>query len=96
MYIRARSTDQFEQTLAPILGSQLRNELGKRPFASLLSPEREGVMGNIRQGLDRRCAPIWRRNHRRAHQEADLPDGTPLAIGIRPDAHRPPAGGAFD
>jgi membrane protease subunit HflC len=53
MYIRARSEDRVSDALRPILGSELRNELGKRPFASLLSPEREGVMGNIRRGLDR-------------------------------------------
>ena len=54
MYITARgSEDRVEAALRPILGSQLRNELGKRPFASLLSPEREGAMENIRIGLDR-------------------------------------------
>ena len=47
MYIAARSVDRVELALRPILGSQLRNELGKRPFASLLSPEREGAMDNI-------------------------------------------------
>ena len=78
MYIRARSTDQFEQTLAPILGSQLRNELGKRPFASLLSPEREGVMGNIRQGLDRVARQYGAEIIDVRIKKADLPDGTPL------------------
>ena len=78
MYIRARSTDQFEQSLAPILGSQLRNELGKRPFASLLSPEREGVMGNIRQGLDRVARQYGAEIIDVRIKKADLPDGTPL------------------
>ena len=50
MYIAARSEDRVEEALKPILGSQLRNELGKRPFASMLSPEREGAMENIRRG----------------------------------------------
>jgi membrane protease subunit HflC len=53
MYIRARSVDGLQNALVPNLGSELRNELGKRPFASLLSPEREGVMDNVRRGLDR-------------------------------------------
>ena len=53
MYLAARSVENVEQALKPILGSQLRNELGKRPFASLLSPEREGAMENIRVGLNR-------------------------------------------
>jgi modulator of FtsH protease HflC len=78
MYIRARSTDQFEQSLAPILGSQLRNELGKRPFASLLSPEREGVMGNIRSGLDRVARQYGAEIIDVRIKKADLPDGTPL------------------
>ena len=78
MYIRARSTDQFERSLAPILGSQLRNELGKRPFASLLSPEREGVMGNIRNGLDRVARQYGAEIIDVRIKKADLPDGTPL------------------
>jgi membrane protease subunit HflC len=78
MYIRARSTDRFEQSLAPILGSQLRNELGKRPFASLLSPEREGVMGNIRAGLDRVARQYGAEIIDVRIKKADLPDGTPL------------------
>jgi membrane protease subunit HflC len=78
MYIRARSTDQFERALAPILGSQLRNELGKRPFASLLSPEREGVMGNIRSGLDRVARQYGAEIIDVRIKKADLPDGAPL------------------
>ena len=78
MYIRARSTDQFERSLGPILGSQLRNELGKRPFASLLSPEREGVMGNIRRGLDRVARQYGAEIIDVRIKKADLPDGTPL------------------
>ena len=53
MFIAARSEDRVEEALKPILGSQLRNELGKRPFASMLSPEREGAMENIRTGMNR-------------------------------------------
>ena len=53
MYLAARTVDRVELAMKPILGSQLRNELGKRPFASLLSPEREGAMENIRAGLNR-------------------------------------------
>jgi membrane protease subunit HflC len=78
MYIRARSTDQFERSLAPILGSQLRNELGKRPFASLLSPEREGVMDNIRRGLNRVARQYGAEIIDVRIKKADLPDGTPL------------------
>ena len=34
MYIRAGTEDQLREQLRPILGSEVRNELGKRSFAS--------------------------------------------------------------
>jgi membrane protease subunit HflC len=78
MYISARTEDRVESALRPILGSQLRNELGKRPFASLLSPEREGVMENIRAGLDRVASQYGVDIIDVRIKKADLPDGTPL------------------
>ena len=78
MYIAARTEDRVESALRPILGSQLRNELGKRPFASLLSPEREGVMENIRAGLDRVARQYGVAIVDVRIKKADLPDGTPL------------------
>ena len=79
MYITARgSEDRVEAALRPILGSQLRNELGKRPFASLLSPEREGAMENIRIGLDRVARQYGAQIIDVRIKKADLPDGSPL------------------
>ncbi len=52
MYISARTEDRVADQLAPILGSVVRNELGKRPFAELLSPERGVIMQNVRRALD--------------------------------------------
>jgi membrane protease subunit HflC len=78
MYITARSEDRLEEALKPILGSQLRNELGKRPFSSLLSPEREGAMENIRKGLNRVAAQYGVVVVDVRIKKADLPDGTPL------------------
>jgi membrane protease subunit HflC len=78
MYIAARTEDRVENALRPILGSQLRNELGKRPFASLLSPEREGVMENIRNGLNRVARQYGVEVIDVRIKKADLPDGTPL------------------
>ncbi len=78
MYIAARTEERVESALRPILGSQLRNELGKRPFASLLSPEREGVMENIRAGLDRVARQYGVAIIDVRIKKADLPDGTPL------------------
>ncbi|MDP9422091.1 MAG: protease modulator HflC [Pseudomonadota bacterium] len=78
MYLAARSVENVEQALKPILGSQLRNELGKRPFASLLSPEREGAMENIRAGLNRISLQYGVEIVDVRIKKADLPSGTPL------------------
>ena len=78
MYIRARSVDGLQGALVPNLGSELRNELGKRPFASLLSPEREGVMENVRRGLDRVARQYGAEVIDVRIKKADLPTGTPL------------------
>ena len=78
MYVAARSEENVEAALRPILGSQLRNELGKRPFSSLLSPEREGVMENIQQGLDRVARQYGAEIIDVRIKRADLPDGSPL------------------
>ncbi|WP_260482594.1 protease modulator HflC [Sphingomicrobium flavum] len=78
LYVAAGNVESFESALEPVLGSQLRNELGKRPFASLLSPEREGVMENIRAGLDRVARQYGAEIVDVRIKKADLPDGTPL------------------
>jgi membrane protease subunit HflC len=78
MYIRAGTEDRLAQALQPILGSELRNELGKRPFASLLSPERQGLMENVRRGLDRVARQYGAEIIDVRIKRADLPEGTPL------------------
>ena len=78
MYLAARTVEQTEAALKPILGSQLRNELGKRPFASLLSPEREGAMENIRSGLNRVARQYGVEIVDVRIKKADLPTGSPL------------------
>jgi modulator of FtsH protease HflC len=78
MYIRARTEERVSDALRPILGSELRNELGKRPFAALLSPERQGVMENVRRGLDRVARQYGAVIIDVRIKKADLPDGTPL------------------
>lgn len=78
MYIAARSVDGVEASLKPVLGSQLRNELGKRPFASLLSPEREGAMENVKAGLNRIARQYGVEVVDVRIKKADLPTGTPL------------------
>ncbi len=52
MYSAAQTGDRVTNSLQPILASVVRNELGKRRFVELLSPERGEIMGNIRRALD--------------------------------------------
>jgi membrane protease subunit HflC len=52
MYRTIRTEDRLREQLRTILGSSLRNELGKRTFATLLSAERGEVMENIQTALN--------------------------------------------
>jgi modulator of FtsH protease HflC len=78
MYITTRSEERLSEALKPILGSQVRNELGKVPFAALLSPERRGVMESIRTGLNRVANQYGAKIIDVRIKKAELPDGTPL------------------
>ena len=78
MYISARTEEKVSEQLKPILGSALRNELGRRPFAALLSPERGQVMTNIRLALDRVARQYGAEIVDVRIKRADLPEGTPL------------------
>ncbi len=78
MYISAGSSERVSEQLKPILGSALRNELGKRPFAALLSPERGTVMRNIRAGLDRVARQYGAVVIDVRIKRADLPEGATL------------------
>ncbi|WP_242140178.1 MULTISPECIES: protease modulator HflC [unclassified Sphingomonas] len=64
--------------LQPLLSSALRNELGKRPSASLLSPERGQVMDNIRAGLQKLASQYGVQIIDVRIKRTDLPAGTPL------------------
>jgi modulator of FtsH protease HflC len=78
MVITAKSESNVADALRPILGSALRNELGKRPFAALLSPERGQVMENIRVGLNKVAQQYGAEIVDVRIKKADLPEGTPL------------------
>src|SRR6266567_4367641 len=56
MYIRASTVENLQGQLRTILGSEVRNELAKQPFVALLSPERQGVMDDVRQALNAKAA----------------------------------------
>ncbi|MES2057404.1 MAG: protease modulator HflC [Pseudomonadota bacterium] len=78
MVVTAGTEDRVGDQLRPLLGSALRNELGKRPFAALLSPERGQVMDNIQAGLQRQATQYGVQIVDVRIKRADLPDGSPL------------------
>ncbi|HET7708904.1 MAG TPA: protease modulator HflC [Sphingomicrobium sp.] len=78
MYIRARTEQQLNDQLRPILGSEVRNELGKRTFAALLTPERQGVMDSVRTNLNRIARGYGVEVIDVRIKRTDLPDGAPL------------------
>lgn len=79
MYLTARGDERrVTEALKPILGSALRNELGRRPFAALLTPERDVVMTNIKTALNRVAAQYGAEIVDVRIKRAELPDGSPL------------------
>ncbi len=78
MVTTARSEQGVIDALRPILGSALRNELGRRPFAALLSPERGQVMDNIQQGLQNVARQYGVDIVDVRIKQAGLPSGSPL------------------
>lgn len=77
------STEQrVADQLSPLLASALRNELGKRHFAELLSPERGLVMHHIQSGLQAKAAQYGVQIVDVRIRHADLPDGSPLQSAL--------------
>lgn len=75
---RSGSEAQLRNQLEPILTSVLRQELGRRTFASLLTPERGTAMVSIRNSLDRQARQYGAQILDVRIKRADLPQGTPL------------------
>jgi len=78
MYIRAGNEQQLTDQLRPILGSEVRNELGRIEFASLLTPERQGIMEDVRTSLNRIARQYGVQIIDVRIKRTDLPDGAPL------------------
>lgn len=74
----AGTADNVEAQLSPILSSVVRQELGRRSFASLLTAERGTTMQNIRKLLDAQAREYGAQVIDVRIKRADLPDGTPL------------------
>jgi modulator of FtsH protease HflC len=83
MFISARTEERVSDQLRPILGSALRNELGRRPFAALLSPERGQMMQNIETALNRVARQYGAEIIDVRIKRADLPEGTPLTSAFQ-------------
>lgn len=82
MVVTAGSETRVADQLRPLFGSALRAELGKRSFASLLSPERTAVMDNIQAGLQRYASQYGVQIVDVRIKHADLPDGSPLESAL--------------
>ena len=82
MYTAIRTEEKLQQQLATILGSSLRNELGKRTFATLLSPERGAVMDNIQIALNREANKYGAEVIDVRIKRADLPEGETLQLAF--------------
>jgi membrane protease subunit HflC len=76
MYKSVRTEERLRTQLATFLGSAVRGELGKRSFATLLSPERSDVMANIRKALNKRAASYGVEIVDVRIKRADLPEAT--------------------
>lgn len=78
MVITIGSTDRLTQRLQPLFSSALRSELGKEPFAALLSAERGQVMDNIQANLQKLASQYGVEIVDVRIKHADLPAGSPL------------------
>jgi modulator of FtsH protease HflC len=74
----AATMEALDTQLRPILSSVVRQELGRRSFASLLTAERGTTMRNIRALLDAQARKYGAQVIDVRINRADLPDGTPL------------------
>jgi len=78
MYQTVGTEENAKDALARILASRLRNELGRQPFAALLSPERSTLMDDIQASVNRQAAQYGAQIIDVRIKRADLPTGAPL------------------
>jgi membrane protease subunit HflC len=77
--VQTVGTEQnLNDALRRILASKMRNELGKQPFASLLSPERTAMMDDIQSTVNRQAKQYGAEIIDVRIKRADLPSGAPL------------------
>lgn len=78
MYIRSGTEENLKGQLQTILRSEVRNQLAKQTFAALLTPERQGVMNDVRRSLNIQAAKFGVEIVDVRIKKTDLPDGAPL------------------
>jgi membrane protease subunit HflC len=78
MYETVGSEERVAEALSRILASRLRNELGKQPFAALLSPERSQMMDDIQSSVNKLAKQYGAEIVDVRIKRADLPTGAPL------------------
>jgi membrane protease subunit HflC len=78
MVVTIGSEERAREQLQPLFRSALRNELGKRPSAILLSPERGQVMDNIQGALQQLAAQYGVSIVDVRIKQTELPSGSPL------------------
>ncbi len=83
MVENAGTEENVATQLQPILASVLRQELGRRTFASMLTAERGAAMTNLRNTLDRQARQYGAQVIDVRIKRADLPEGTPLDAAYR-------------
>ncbi len=78
MVERAGTTEGVRVALEPILNSALRQELGRRTFAAMLTAERGTALANVRTNLDREARQYGAEVIDVQIKRTDLPAGRPL------------------
>ena len=78
MYVRSGTSDNLRSQLQTILRSEVRNELGRQPFSALLTPERQGIMDDVRKSLNVQASKFGVQIVDVRIKKTDLPDGAPL------------------
>jgi membrane protease subunit HflC len=77
-YQSVRTEDGAADQLSQVLASKLRDELGKQPFAALLSPERGQLMNVIQEAVNKEAKLYGAEIVDVRIKRADLPPGDPL------------------
>ncbi|WP_336985606.1 protease modulator HflC [Altererythrobacter aquiaggeris] len=82
MVERAGTTKGLRAQLEPILNSVVRQELGRRTFAAMLTAERGTAMTNITRKMDEEARDYGAQVVDVRIKRTDLPEGAPLAAAF--------------